>query len=139
MFTETNFWELVTFLKRNGYTVTTERYDKPFYKELTEISNRVFHGQTAYVYGRNIRGLFSFVPYGEQTPNYYSAWNRLTADNAKCFNKHSQNPMILKLPADFDEVLRQLVYLATPEAKKMSQEWNKGFGILSYDKWQEGE
>jgi hypothetical protein len=47
--------------------------------------------------------------------------------------------MIMRLPADYDEILRQLMYLATPEAKKKGNHFERGFGILSYDVWQENE
>lgn len=99
------FADLVEFLRRDGYTVNTT-------KDQDSKNHTYFF---AYVSGNGITGGFC-------TPNneYPYLSDKFAADNADCFSKWSDCPLVMDFPINYENLLGYLRLLGSPEGAKIS-------------------
>lgn len=120
-----DFKQLWKFLRDHGYRVSVDRAytmnDGTTYK-------------TARFAGHGIEGMFG-------TPGCPSSYldGRLAADNAKCYNKPSQCPLVIRLPtsrAGREDLLEHLKWLATDEGYENSRSFDfYDHPVLPRDPW----
>lgn len=121
MFTKNDFNSLVRFLREKGYDVKV--------KADSGLSDKKIKGYSAYVFGKGIRGGFSWLK--DKNDDYYYRYVRdsFAVDNAECFDKYSKCPMVLKLPADYGYILNCLKIMGTEWAYELSNTFEKVPGI----------
>ena len=103
--------ELRLQLKKDGFKETYAEYD---------------HDYDAYSYsyvGHGIRIAFcvSNTNFGYATLN-----NRVGVESIKTFNKWSQVPVSLKLPVDYEELTKWILWCDSPEGMEVSNHFETG-------------
>jgi len=95
-----DFTKLVRFLHKHKYHVVIKSYNPPSGKY-----------KSAMVTGNNIRA--GFCTQSREVYTYIN--NRIAADHKDCFGKWSKCPLIMELPVDGEELLKNLKFLGSKE------------------------
>ena len=114
---------LIDLFQRHGFKTEKDTYPSfSSTKEVIEVR----------VSGQNILALF-----GNAEASYSTTRERIAADNAKCFDKYSRCPLVIKLPLTIRreaELLEHLRVLGTKAGYEAAVgDWGGGKGIFPYE------
>lgn len=105
------FYELVEALKKDGYIIELE-YDEDYQ------DGTVF----AEIKGNKIYAGMALCTEDDDKV-YRHLRNRIAADHKGCFDRWSKCPLIMKLPVDYDELLKHLKHLGSKEGYRISSSY----------------
>lgn len=121
-FSRNDFNNLVRFLRDNGYRVKTETCYHSF------TSTHEVTGEFAVIRDKNIVAGFVWVKNDPEQFYPYIA-DKMAVDHADCFDKWSKCAMIVKLPANHNDILKWLKIMGTKQAFEKSNIFERIPGV----------